>query len=246
MNYNITQTKQHKQTSSPVRSKKSGPNLDIVILLVFGVFILIFGLLLFKIQTGELTYNSNGTYGLLLVIFSLQIITLGRTHFGDFRRSWMLVIIGVFIAILGTVTCLIPWFMEGFIRELVGFIILAGGISLSLSLSLFLQLVIAKNQARMWIRTSNMLRHLTIALGLVYFIEAIIGLVTLLPSIKTNLKTAVLCIIFGISLFYLIWCLQKVTKLYPPEETIKSPSEQSDNKTDKKDGFFFQGGAHLH
>jgi hypothetical protein len=143
------------------------------------------------------------------------------------------------MAAVGTVACLIPGLMEGFIRELVGIIILAGGISQ------FLQLVIAKDHARMWIRTSSILKHLTLALGLVYFIQAIIGLITLIPSITTNLQTAVLCIIFGISLFYLIWCLQKVTKLYPPEETTKSPSEQSDNKTDKKGIFFLLRDANL-
>ncbi|MDD4470842.1 MAG: hypothetical protein PHT97_06775, partial [Methanoculleus sp.] len=42
-------------------------SLEVVILLVFGVFMLIFGLLLFRIHTGELPYSPDSTYGLFLV-----------------------------------------------------------------------------------------------------------------------------------------------------------------------------------
>ncbi len=217
----------------------SEPTLEIVILLVFGVFLLILGLLWFKIQSGELPYNSNGTYGLLLVIFSLEIITLGRSPFGDSRRSWMLILVGACMAILGTVACLIPGFLEGFIRELVGIFIFVGGIVS------FLQLVVAKDQARMWIRTSSIHKHLALALGLLYFLEVIVGLVTLFPGITTNTQSAVLYIIFGISFFYLAWCLQKVTRFDSPEEITPSSSEPSNTKTDKKGSFFLFRDAHI-
>ncbi|WP_281774579.1 hypothetical protein [Methanobacterium formicicum] len=231
--------KQQEQTPSPARSKGSEPTLEVVILLVFGVFLFILGLLWFKIQTGELPYNPNSTYGLLLVIFSLEIITLGRSPFGDFRRSWTLIILGACMAVLGTVACLIPGLMEGFTRELVGIFIFAGGIVS------FLQLAVGKDQARTWIRTSSIHKHLALALGLLYFIEVLVGLVTLLPSITTNTVTAVLYIIFGISFFYLAWCLQKVTRLNSPEEITASSSEPYDAKTDKKGSFFLFRDAHI-
>jgi hypothetical protein len=235
----MTSNKQQEQIPSPAMSKGSEPTLEIVILLVFGVFLLILGLLWFKIQSGEVPYNSNGTYGLLLVIFSLEIITLGRSPFGDFRRSWTLIILGACMAVLGTVACLIPGLMEGFIRELVGIFIFAGGIVS------FLQLVVGKDQARTWIRTSSIHKHLTLALGLLYFIEVLVGLVTLLPSITTNTLTAVLYIIFGISFFYLAWCLQKIPKLDSPEEITASSSDTSNTKTDKKGSFFLFQNANI-
>ena len=238
-NDKMMSNKQQEQTPSPARSKGSEPTLEVVILLVFGVFLFILGLLWFKIQSGELPYNSNGTYGLLLVIFSLEIITLGRSPFGDFRRSWTLIILGACMAVLGTVACLIPGLMEGFIRELVGIFIFAGGIVS------FLQLAVGKDQARTWIRTSSIHKHLALALGLLYFIEVLVGLVTLLPSITTNTVTAVLYIIFGISFFYLAWCLQKVTRLNSPEEITASSSEPYDAKTDKKGSFFLFRDAHI-
>lgn len=143
------------------------------------------------------------------------------------------------MAVLGTVACLIPGLMEGFTRELVGIFIFAGGIVS------FLQLAVGKDQARTWIRTSSIHKHLALALGLLYFIEVLVGLVTLLPSITTNTVTAVLYIIFGISFFYLAWCLQKVTRLNSPEEITASSSEPYDAKTDKKGSFFLFRDAHI-
>lgn len=49
-----------------------------VILLVLGIFMGLFGLLLFPISTGTLPYDPDSTYGLFLVIIALQVITMGR------------------------------------------------------------------------------------------------------------------------------------------------------------------------
>ncbi len=44
----------------------------------------------FSCQPGQSPYYENGLYGLLLIVFALQIITLGKTPFGDLRRSKLL------------------------------------------------------------------------------------------------------------------------------------------------------------
>jgi hypothetical protein len=66
---------------------ESDLSLEVVILLILGVFMFLFGLLLFKINTGELPYTPDSTYGLFLVIVSFQVITMGKTPFGDLRRQ---------------------------------------------------------------------------------------------------------------------------------------------------------------
>ncbi len=76
-------------------------SLEVVVLLIYGIGMLLFGLLLFKIHTGDLPFNLNSTYGLFLVLVSFQVITMGRTPFGDLRRSWGLIIIGMFTATFG-------------------------------------------------------------------------------------------------------------------------------------------------
>jgi hypothetical protein len=86
---------------------ESDLSLEVVILLVLGVFMLLFGIVLFKIHTGELPYTPDSTYGLFLIIVSFQIVTMGKTPFGDMRRSWAIVIIGICTAIIGMTACFI-------------------------------------------------------------------------------------------------------------------------------------------
>ena len=66
--------------------------LEVVILLIFGVFILLFGALLPWIHRGALPYSPEGAYGLFLVLVSFQVVTMGKTPFGDLRRSWIVVL----------------------------------------------------------------------------------------------------------------------------------------------------------
>ncbi|OPX60005.1 MAG: hypothetical protein A4E25_00804 [Methanobacterium sp. PtaB.Bin024] len=204
---------------------ESDLSLEVVILLVLGVFMLLFGIVLFKIHTGELPYTPDSTYGLFLIIVSFQIVTMGKTPFGDMRRSWAIVTIGICTAIIGMTACFIPGTLTEIVRILVGLMLFVGGISL------LLQLLLSENKAKTWMKTSKLLQHLTLACGLVYTVAIALGLITLLPGITIDPVTAVLLIIYGISIFYLAGCIQKVSQLYPPE---KFPEL---NTTDSKGGF---------
>jgi uncharacterized membrane protein HdeD (DUF308 family) len=192
---------------------KSDLSLEVVILLVFGVFMLLFGLLLFRIHMGELPYAPDSTYGLFLVIVSFQVITMGKTPFGDLRRSWAVIIIGVCTAIIGMVACFVPGLLAEPVRILVGLLLFAGGAAL------LAQLFFSEDKARKWLKASEILQHLTIACILVYAMSIVLGLVTLLPDISTDPQTGVLLIIYGIGFFYLSWCIQKVARTYPPGDS---------------------------
>lgn len=204
------------QIPTHVLIREADLTLETVILLVLGVFMLLFGLLQIKIHSGDLPYNHDGTYGLLLVIVSLQIITMGKTPFGTFRRSWILVLIGIGTAVLGTIACFIPDILSDFIHNLIGIILVTGGTAL------LLQLIFHKEKARQWIRIPSILQHLTFACGLVYLLEIIIGVVTLFPDSTMYPLNAVLYSLFGISFFYLAWCIQKVASIYPQKESQDS------------------------
>ncbi len=60
--------------------------LEVVILLIGGIAMFLAGILLLPVSAGLLPYYENGLYGLLLIIFALQMITLGKTPFGDMHR----------------------------------------------------------------------------------------------------------------------------------------------------------------
>ena len=169
--------------------EESDLSLEVVVLILFGVFWLLFGLMLFKIYTGDLPYNPDSAYGLFMVIVSFQMITMGKTPFGALRRSWALVFIGMGTAILGIATSFIPGFFTNFIRELVGIVLFVGGIIL------FLQLCVSEKKARMWIKIAGILRQLTIACALVYALTIISGLITLSPSLRADPRTAIILIV---------------------------------------------------
>jgi len=207
--------------------EESDLSLEVVVLLIYGVFTLLFGLMLFKIHTGDLPYSPDSTYGLFLVIVSFQVITMGKTPFGDLRRSWALIIIGMFTAIFGMATCFIPRYFTEAVRLLVGIVLFAGGIVL------FMQLCISEKKARMWIKIAGILRQLTIACALVYALTTMLGIITLFKGVTTNPQTAILLILSGISFFYLSWCIWKVARTYGTEKHSASSVRNPDRSESK-------------
>lgn len=211
---------------------ESDLSLEVVILIIFGVFMLLFGFLLFGIHTGDLPYNPDSTYGLFLVMVSFQVITMGKTPFGDLRRSWVLIIIGMCTALLGMAACFIPNYATEFVRILVGVVLFAGGIAL------FMQLCISEKKARLWIRIAGILRQLTIACALAYVSIIILGMITLFPGVTTDPQTAILLIFSGISFFYLSWCIWKAARAYVSEKPDDSVSSlRSLDRSDSAEHF---------
>jgi len=204
-------------------TEESDLSLEVVILVILGVFMLLFGFLLFQIHMGALPYTPDSTYGLFLVIVSLQIITMGKTPFGDLRRSWILITVGIGTAIIGMTAGFIPGYLSELVRLLVGFMLLAGGIAL------ILQLFFSRDKAKTWIKASGMLQHLTIACTIVYALTIVEGVITLQPGIIITPQIAVITIIYGLSFFYLSWCLHKVSHIYPSND-MGNPEINTQNK----------------
>jgi len=199
-------------------------SIEVVLLIVGGVFFLLFGGLLFQIDRGKLPYSEGSMYGLFVVLVSIQIITMGKTPFGDVLRSWLVVIIGLLTAMVGTLAIFYPGYLSMTIRILAGLIVLiTGAVGL-------LQLFTSKDKARKWMKVQGILQQLTVACALVYNIEIVLGIITLLPGIIPNLLTAVMLLFFGASLIFLAWCIHVANyqyrstnvKIVPDPSTPKS------------------------
>ncbi|MFB3765135.1 MAG: hypothetical protein ACE14P_07785 [Methanotrichaceae archaeon] len=188
-------------------------SIEAVLLIVGGVFFLIFGALLFPINRGLLPYSEGSMYGLFVVLVSMQIVTMGKTPFGDVLRSWLVVIIGLFSAMLGALAVFYPVYLGMAIRILAGLIVLIAGV-----LGL-LQLFTSKDKARVWMKVPGILQQLTFACALVYSIEVVLGVITFLPDIMPSSLTAVLLLIFGGSLLFLAWCIHAVNRQYRSTST---------------------------
>ena len=158
-------------------TEESDLSLEVVLLLILGLFMLLFGILLFSIHTGDLRYSPDSMYGLLLVLVSFQIVTMGKTPFGDLRRSWAVVALGMCTAILGMIACFIPGLVTDLVRILIGIMLLAGGIVL------MFQLFISEEKAKMWVNTPGAVKNLVVACSGVYLLSIILGLITLVPGL---------------------------------------------------------------
>jgi hypothetical protein len=218
-------TRQEQQTLANQRAEVD-LTIEEVLLLVFGVFFVLYGLLLSQVLTGALQYSLDSADGLYLVLVSLQVITMGKTPFGDLRRSWVLVTAGIASAMLGSVAIFIPGFLTLLVSILCGIILLVGGVSL------LVQLFSAEEKAKTWMKVPGILQQLTVACGVVYammilvgvatFMGVVAGNVVLVPGNPAGPLVVALLLIFGISLFYLTWCIQKATRSYPVQETKNS------------------------
>ena len=218
-NENTQQDTQGRQQLESYVTKRAEVDLsiEVVLLIIGGVFFLLFGVLLFLINKGMLPYSEDSMYGLFVVLVSMQIITMGKTPFGDLLRSWVVVIIGLGTAILGTLAIFFPGHLSVTIRVLAGLIVLITG-----TLGL-LQLFTSKNKARTWMKVPGILQQLTVACAVVYGIEVVLGIITLLPGIVPNPLTAVILVIFGAGIFFLAWCIHEANRQYRPGNEKKVP-----------------------
>ena len=187
--------------------------LESVILLIGGLALAITGGLLFPVAAGRLPYYENGFFGLLLIVFALQTITLGKTPFGDLRRSKTLLFFGVAVAAVGIVTCFIPGLFGPLPRMLLLACFGLGGV---------LQLLRAgrdETRLRSWLRYGGIFRHLFFACAGVYGLSMLAGLLLWTqPPLPTRV-TATGLLLFGFTVIYLGGVLRLVYRAYPEAES---------------------------
>lgn len=186
--------------------------LEVVILLLAGLTMLITGGLLFPISTGALPYYEDGLYGLLLVIFALQTITLGKTPFGDMRRSKSVLAAGVGVASVGIVTSFIPDLLGDIPRVLLFVCFGPGG------LLLLLQMSFDKEKFPTWWRLGGTPRHLVLACSAVYGLSMLIALLLAQRQLLTVPATAAVVLVYGVAIVHLAAVLGKVYRTYPETE----------------------------
>lgn len=153
---------------------------------------------------------------------------MGRTPFGDLRRSWALVITAMLIAVLGMAACFIPKCFAEIVRVLAGGVLAPGGVVL------LVQLFGSQHRARAWMRIPGVLRHLTFACGLVYVLMIVTGLITLFPGLSTTPQTAVLLVLNSMGLFYLSLCSSRAARVFPPEKPTVPPEGTPSSGRDHK------------
>ena len=197
--------------------------LESVLLFMAGMTLIITGALLFPISSGRLEYYENGLYGLLLVIFALQIITMGKTPFGDTRRSIPMLAAGVAVAIVGIATCFVTDLHTRLPRILLFIFFGPGG------LLLLLQMLLAKDKYRTWKKYGGIFRQLILGCSLVYVLSMVIALLLWKQDLLSTNLTAVVILLFGASVIYLAGVIWKIYGTYG--EKGRSPGGRFDIST---------------
>jgi hypothetical protein len=190
--------------------------LESVILLIGGMALAVTGGLLFPVSAGRLPYYENGFLGLLLIVFALQTITMGKTPFGDLRRSKPLLFSGVAIAAIGIVTCFIPGLFDPLPRILLFACFGLGGV---------LQLLRAcldETRMRTWMRYGGIFRHLVFACSSVYGLSMLAGLLLWTQPPLPTPVTATIMLLFGLVVIYLGGVLRLVYRAYPEAEPSRN------------------------
>lgn len=189
--------------------------LEVVILTVGGMTMLTAGILLFPVSDGALPFYENGLHGLLLIIFALQMITLGKTPFGDMQRSKLLLAVGVLIAAVGIVTCFTPVLIR-LPRVLLILCFGPGG------LLLLLHMCFAKDKLRSWAKYGGIFRQLILGCGAVHILSMLIALLLWKRNLLAAPTTAVALLFFGAAIIWLAGVLWKIYHKYPEAEKLPS------------------------
>ena len=191
-------------------SKKADIPIDLVILMIAGLTMVIAGLLLFPVYLGLLPYYENGLYGLLIFIYALQITVLGKTPFGDVpQRPLSVLILGIFVACVGIITCFIPDLLKEIPRFLLFICFGPGGIIL------LLQMFFSKGKFPMWREKGGILMTLVLNCAAVYSLSIFISILLIDKNFISGGLVAFSVLLYGVLIFSLTAVLYKIYALYP-------------------------------
>lgn len=192
--------------------RKAEIPLEVVILLIAALTMTTTGILLFPAGAGKLPYYENGLYGLLLFIFGLQTVAMGKTPFGDMCRSLPLIAIGLAIAASGIITCFIPDLLIWIPRAILFICFGPGG------LVLLLRFLFSRDKFRAWVQFGGIFRHLAAGCSAVYLFSILAGLLLWKKDLVTVPMTACAVLAYGIALIYLSAVLAGIYRAYPKTE----------------------------
>ncbi len=192
--------------------RKAEIPLEVVILMIAALTMTTAGTLLFPVASGKLPYYENGLYGLLLFIFGLQTVALGKTPFGDMCRSLPLIAIGLAVAASGIITCFIPDLLIWIPRAMLFLCFGPGG------LVLLLRFLFSRDKFRAWMQNGGIFRHLAAGCGAVYLFSILAGLLLWKKDMLTLPETASAILAYGIALMYLSAVLAGIYRACPEAE----------------------------
>lgn len=185
---------------------------EVVVLMFAGLVMMLLGILLFPVYAGYLPYYEDGVFSLLIIVYALQILALGKSPFGDVRRNLPTVLFGVVIAVFGIVICFIPDIAGDIPRLLLILFLCIGGV---IQLA---QLYRDREADKIRKTADPLLGKLTISRAAVYLLSVVLGGILVFQSMAASLLVCVVVLGYGAALTILAWIIRKVYRKYPPKD----------------------------
>lgn len=110
------------------QSLERGLSMDKASMLLVGVFVASLGVVMLPVNLQLLPFSGSAQLGLLMVIFAVKILATGSTPLGAFRRTWLMILLGVLVVIPGVVSCIIPEILVFELTLLIGVLNVLEGI----------------------------------------------------------------------------------------------------------------------
>ncbi len=183
--------------------------LSLAVLILLGMLLSLLGFLLVPVNLGLIPFSPDGQLGLLMVINAIQMMALGETPVGQYRRSWLMILLGIIFAGLGIFSCIIPGILTDILRILLGVLNIAGGV-----------LLLGKRYLAMFhapgaspaipADLAPLLAKLQNTQAILSVVSIAFGITMLIPGLVSGLIIAVILIMNGILLFLLGSIIQKL------------------------------------
>jgi uncharacterized membrane protein HdeD (DUF308 family) len=143
---------------------------------------------------------------------AIQMMTLGETPMGQYKRSWLMITLGIVFAAMGIFSCTVPGILTGVVQILLGLLnILGGGILL---LKRFIPIIQGlKNPPAEPVAVPPIVKKLMITQTVLNVVSIAFGLSMLTPGLIPAMIVPVILIINGILLFVLGYILQEITRI---------------------------------
>jgi len=177
--------------------------LSIALVIPVGVLLVLLGLLLFPVNQGTLPFSPDGQLGLLLVIMAIQMLALGETPMGQYRRSWLLIAIGIAFAAMGVFSCIVPGILTGMIQLLLALLNITGG-AILLGKRFLPMLQGAGDPAAEPALLPPILKRLLVTQTVLNVVAIAFGISMLLPGLVPGMVIAGIVVINGLLLFVLV------------------------------------------
>jgi hypothetical protein len=134
---------------------------------------------------------------------------LRRHPIGQYRRSWLLIMIGIVFAAMGIISCIVPGILTGVIQMLVGLLNIIGGVVLLTKRFLPILHGMRNPRAEPVPSTPIIIKLLTTQ-TMVNIVGITSGITMLVPSLVSGLVIAGILVINRLLLFVLAYFLHKI------------------------------------